>query len=79
MSNSSKKDLMKKNNLEKTDSELTTGTPRWVKVFGGLIVILVLLAIIMMLFGKGEHGPGRYLSFENVSQTVPEVYKVPQT
>ena len=38
------------------------GTPRWVKVFGIIVVVLVLLAVIIMVTGiGGEHGPGRHL------------------
>lgn len=37
------------------------GTPRWVKVFAILVVVLVLLLGGLMLFGVGgEHGPGRH-------------------
>jgi hypothetical protein len=35
------------------------GTPRWVKVLGIIIVVLLLLVGIMVLIG-GEHGPGRH-------------------
>jgi hypothetical protein len=37
-----------------------TGTPRWVKVFGVIVAILILLFVIVLLFGGGEHGPGRH-------------------
>ena len=33
------------------------GTPRWVKVFGIIAIVLVLLIVIMLLSG---HGPGRH-------------------
>jgi hypothetical protein len=37
------------------------GTPRWVKVFGIIVIILVLLFGGLKLFGVGgEHGPGRH-------------------
>lgn len=37
------------------------GTPRWVKVFGIVVIVLVLLFVIMKLTGVGgEHGPGRH-------------------
>ncbi|MGI9167341.1 MAG: hypothetical protein ACR2G5_13350 [Pyrinomonadaceae bacterium] len=39
---------------------LNTGTPRWVKVFG-TILILVILLFVIMLFTPGPHGPGRHL------------------
>jgi hypothetical protein len=41
------------------DRGSTSSTPRWVKVFGIIGGILVLLVVIMMLIG-GEHGPGRH-------------------
>ena len=34
-------------------------TPRWVKVFGIIALVLVLLIVAMMFIG-GEHGPGRH-------------------
>ena len=50
----------------------TTGTPRWVKVFGIIVLALVLLVGIMMLFGDGEHGPGLHTPSGGVgSQTSP--------
>jgi len=36
------------------------GTPRWVKVFGIIVIVLVLLVGIMML--GGGHGPGAHMS-----------------
>ena len=35
------------------------GTPRWVKAFGIVAIVLVLLVAIMLLSG---HGPGRHTS-----------------
>ncbi|AWK76754.1 hypothetical protein CBI38_35555 (plasmid) [Rhodococcus oxybenzonivorans] len=37
-------------------------TPRWVKVVGIVVGILLVLVILMMVFGGGNHGPGRHLS-----------------
>jgi len=37
------------------------GTPRWVKVFGIIALVLVLLVVIMMFAGGGNHGPGRHI------------------
>lgn len=42
----------------------TTGTPRWVKVFVIIAVVLALLIVVMLLTGiGGEHGPARHVSF----------------
>ena len=38
----------------------TPGTPRWVKVLGIVGLVLVLLIAGLMLFGGGQHGPGRH-------------------
>ena len=40
------------------DSGDDTGTPRWVKVFGIIVLVLVLLFVILMLTG---HSPGRHI------------------
>ena len=37
------------------------GTPRWVKVFGIVVLILVLLFVIMGIASGGRHGPGRHI------------------
>jgi hypothetical protein len=36
------------------------GTPRWVKVFGIIVIVVVLLALGLMFLVGGEHGPGRH-------------------
>lgn len=36
----------------------TTATPRWVKVFGIVAVVVVLMVIVMLLAG---HGPGQHM------------------
>ena len=36
------------------------GTPRWVKLFGIVALVLVLLVVILLLTGGGGHGPGRH-------------------
>ena len=45
-----------------SDSRNDAGsTPRWVKVFGIVAIVLVLLFGVMMLTGGlGGHGPGRH-------------------
>jgi hypothetical protein len=43
------------------DREPTTGTPRWVKVFGLIALVAVVLFLILLLTGgPGRHGPGRH-------------------
>lgn len=41
-------------------------TPRWVKVFGIIALVLILLVIALLLFGPdtfgpGQHGPSRHM------------------
>ena len=36
------------------------GTPRWVKVFGIVLVVVVLLVVAVMFISGGEHGPARH-------------------
>jgi hypothetical protein len=45
------------------DLESRPGMPRWVKVSGIIVVVLVLLVVILALTGVlgGQHGPGRHL------------------
>jgi hypothetical protein len=39
----------------------TTGTPRWVKVFGIIAAVVVLLLVIVLITrGPGGHGPSRH-------------------
>jgi ABC-type transporter Mla subunit MlaD len=44
------------------------GTPRWVKVFGIIAIVVVLLFVIMLLTG---HGPGRHTPSGHASGQVP--------
>ncbi|MFC4711755.1 hypothetical protein [Planococcus dechangensis] len=43
-------------------------TPRWLKVFGLIAIALILLVIAIMLFGGGNHGPGRHSSGDEATQ-----------
>jgi hypothetical protein len=36
----------------------TTGTPRWVKVFGVILVVVAVLVVVLLVFGG--HGPSRH-------------------
>jgi hypothetical protein len=42
-----------------TNRELTS-TPRWVKVFGIIAIVVAVLFVILMFAGGGRHGPGRH-------------------
>ncbi|HYF95859.1 MAG TPA: hypothetical protein VD969_26880 [Symbiobacteriaceae bacterium] len=55
---------------DQPDRPSNTGTPRWVKIFGIILIVLALLFVIMRLTGVGgEHGPGRHFqSTENVGR-----------
>ena len=49
------------------DRGSTTGTPRWVKVFGAIAVAVVLLFVILLLArGPGGHGPSRHTGSADV-------------
>ena len=41
------------------DRGSTTSTPRWVRVFGIIVIVLVLLFVVQILIGGG-HGPGAH-------------------
>ena len=42
------------------DSPPYPGTPRWVKVFGIIAIVLLLFVLLNVLTGGGPHGPGRH-------------------
>jgi hypothetical protein len=45
------------------------GTPRWVKVFGVIALVLVLVFVILLLTGRGgDHGPGRHIPSSSVTE-----------
>ena len=37
------------------------GTPRWVKVFGIITLVVFLLVVAIIATGVGGHGPGRHV------------------
>ena len=49
------------------DSNGDTGTPRWVKVFG-IVALVVILLFVILLFTRSSHGPGRHLG-GNINHT----------
>ncbi len=36
------------------------GAPRWVKISAIVAVVVVALFLVVLLVGRGEHGPGRH-------------------
>jgi hypothetical protein len=45
------------------DPDSYPGMPRWVKISGIILGVIVLLAVIFIVIGiGGPHGPGRHLS-----------------
>jgi preprotein translocase subunit SecG len=36
--------------------------PRWVKFFIVVFIAIAVAMVVLMLFGKGQHGPRRHLS-----------------
>jgi hypothetical protein len=44
---------------QRLTGSLSTGTPRWVKAFGVIALIVVALFVVLLVFGGG-HGPGRH-------------------
>jgi hypothetical protein len=42
------------------DRELPAGTPRWVKVFAAIALVVVVLFVVVLLVRGGDHGPGRH-------------------
>ncbi len=46
---------------EEPEGGSTVGTPRWVKVSGIVVVVLVVVFVILQLLGVGgRHGPARH-------------------
>jgi hypothetical protein len=40
--------------------EPPAGTPRWVKIFGLVALVVIVLFVVVLLIGGGEHGPSRH-------------------
>ena len=66
---------------ETPDPNATYRTPRWVKVFGIIVIALVLLVAVMLVTGiGGEHGPGRHApSGDTPAASVTESYTPPMS
>ena len=44
------------------ENNSTYRTPRWVKIFGIIALIVILLVVVVLVTGiGGEHGPGRHM------------------
>lgn len=55
------------------DRGSTTGTPRWVKVFG-IVALVVVLLVVIVLFVQGSgggHGPGRHTPSDDAGGPSP--------
>ncbi len=50
----------------------TTGAPRWVKVFGIIALVSIVLVGILLLTGGGSHGPGRHTGGQAPPSNVAE-------
>ncbi|HEV8635254.1 MAG TPA: hypothetical protein VG370_13565 [Chloroflexota bacterium] len=55
------------------DTGAPPGTPRWVKVFGIVALVLVLLVVAVMVAGGGEHGPGRHMPSGGTGGPTPPI------
>jgi hypothetical protein len=51
--------------------EPTRTTPRWVKVFVIVTIIVVVLGVVIFLVSGGQHGPGRHLPGGGSGETPP--------
>jgi hypothetical protein len=62
------------------DSPPYPGTPRWVKVFGIIALVMVLLVVIIRFTGVGgKHGPDRHIPSGGAGgHTPPIAYRVQQ-
>ncbi len=49
----------------------TASTPRWVKVFGIVTLIVIVLFVVLLLIG-GTHNPGRHVGVGGAHASVAE-------
>lgn len=60
-----------------TDQPSYPGLPRWVKISGIVVLVLVMLVAIIVAFdiggqhGPDQFGPGRHGSFDNTGDETP--------
>lgn len=43
--------------------------PRWVRIFGAIVFVLILLFVAMMIVGGGQHGPGRHMGADTAERS----------
>jgi hypothetical protein len=55
------------------DSNGDAGTSRWVKIFGIVALVLVLLVVIMMFASGDSHGPGRHIPSGDAGSHIPPI------
>jgi hypothetical protein len=54
-----------------SDREAGAGTPRWVKVFGIIALVMVVLFVVMLFSGR-RHGPARHTPSVDTGSQAPE-------
>ena len=50
------------------DRRASPGTPRWVKVFGIITLIVLILFAILTVAGGSRHGPSRHMRHGDTAQ-----------
>ena len=55
------------------DRRVPASTPRWAKVFVIITLIVTLLLVVMLLTGRGGHGPGRHAPSGDAGRDMPVV------
>jgi ABC-type transporter Mla subunit MlaD len=50
------------------DDDARPGTPLWVKVFGAIALVVVLVFVVLLVVGSG-HGPGRHAASADPDHT----------
>ena len=52
-------------------TDAAQSTPRWVKVFGIIALVLAVLVVVMLATGRGgSHGPGRHAPSADTTPSV---------
>lgn len=59
---------MSQTHIEPDGGGSVTGTPRWVKVFGIIAFVFVVLFVILHLTGNSLGGPGSHFSHSGVTK-----------